>query len=149
MSAIAELVGPQIQTKHATVDSTQALADKEIVALYFSAHWCPPCRAFTPVLIRVYDAIKQQHPDFEIIFVSSDQDESSFKNYYATHPWTAIPYSARDVKDKLSRQFGISGIPSLIVLDAKTGKTIDTNGRATVMQHKEKAYDVWARNLQK
>lgn len=28
--------------------------DKKVVALYFSAHWCPPCRQFTPVLKAVF-----------------------------------------------------------------------------------------------
>ena len=25
---------------------------KSVIAFYFSAHWCPPCRQFTPVLAR-------------------------------------------------------------------------------------------------
>ncbi|KAL3222841.1 hypothetical protein MRX96_028334 [Rhipicephalus microplus] len=28
----------------------KALGDAKVVAVYFSAHWCPPCRMFTPVL---------------------------------------------------------------------------------------------------
>lgn len=31
------------------VNAAEHLKDK-VVVLYFSAHWCPPCRQFTPVL---------------------------------------------------------------------------------------------------
>ena len=32
-----------------------AMADKELILYYFSAHWCPPCRQFTPLLKDFYD----------------------------------------------------------------------------------------------
>ena len=37
------------------VKASVALADKKVVAFYFSAHWCPPCRGFTPVLKKFYE----------------------------------------------------------------------------------------------
>nr|KAJ0215262.1 hypothetical protein LSAT_V11C300112340 [Lactuca sativa] len=37
------------------------------VLLYFSAHWCPPCRAFTPKLVETYHEIKNKHNNFEVI----------------------------------------------------------------------------------
>ena len=40
--------------------------------------------------------------------------------------WLALPYDARDQKEKLSKAFGVSGIPSLILLDS------EANGRETV-----------------
>ena len=36
--------------------------------------------------------------NFEIVFISSDRDEKSFKEYYETMPWLALPFSYRDKK---------------------------------------------------
>lgn len=30
------------------------LKDVPVIAYYFSAHWCPPCKAFTPKLAEKY-----------------------------------------------------------------------------------------------
>jgi len=29
---------------------SELLGEKKNIVLYFSAHWCPPCKKFTPVL---------------------------------------------------------------------------------------------------
>ena len=39
-------------------------------------------------------------------------------------PWLALPFSERERKGALSSKFGVRGIPSLIVLEAETGKVI-------------------------
>ena len=39
--------------------SLQALSATPVLALYFSAHWCPPCRQFTPLLARAHAQAKQ------------------------------------------------------------------------------------------
>ena len=49
------LKGQQLLKKSgAVVDADQALAGKKIICFYFSAQWCPPCKAFTPVLAEFY-----------------------------------------------------------------------------------------------
>lgn len=67
------------------------------VGLYFSAHWCPPCRGFTPKLAEFY---KKHHAEkkFEIVFVSSDRTEGDFGEYYKDMPWLALPFSDRSRK---------------------------------------------------
>merc|ERR1711998_579251 len=82
------------------VSTADALAGKT-VGLYFSAHWCPPCRGFTPVLSKAYtDHLKANN--LEIVFVSSDRDEAAFKSYYGEQPWLALPFTSRALKGKLS-----------------------------------------------
>ena len=43
-----EALGDKFLKGDGTVDAT-AIAGKTL-GLYFSAHWCPPCRQFTPML---------------------------------------------------------------------------------------------------
>ncbi len=81
-----------------------------MLALYFSAHWCPPCRDFTPHLAEVYKAFKASHArsaDWEVVFVSSDSDEAAFKEYFAEMPWLALPYENREAKRKLSSLYKV------------------------------------------
>mmetsp|Transcript_11838 Transcript_11838/g.26034 ORF Transcript_11838/g.26034 Transcript_11838/m.26034 type:complete len:229 (+) Transcript_11838:137-823(+) len=133
-----DLFGPKILKKPKTtgVPTVSALKGKKLVALYFSASWCPPCKSFTPLLIDFYNANKE---DLEIIFLSSDRDEESFNGYFGKMPWlSSIPgYSSQEAngrQKKLASMFQIQGIPSLIILDAKTGNFITDNARITVMQ---------------
>jgi len=125
------MLGPTLVSKSGDVPTAEALAGKRGVALYFSAHWCPPCRGFTPKLIDAYTQHLQSE-GLEVIFVSSDQDEAAFKSYHRTHPWPALAYSNRTVKAALAKQFSVSGIPKLVVLDANAN-LVTGDGRAKVM----------------
>jgi len=108
------------------------LADKKAVGVYFSAHWCPPCRGFTPKLAEMYNSAFKAK-GMEIVFVSSDRDEASFDSYYAEQPWVALPYDQRDLKAKLSKKYKVQGIPSLVILDP-SGDVITKDGRDAVMK---------------
>ena len=44
-----------IKSDGTSVPATSALEGKDIVLYYFSAHWCPPCRQFTPMLKDFYE----------------------------------------------------------------------------------------------
>jgi thiol-disulfide isomerase/thioredoxin len=108
----------------AKVLTSDALAGKTI-AIYFSAHWCGPCRSFTPKLSAVYKQSKAANKNFEVIFCSADHDESEFESYYKEMPFLAIPYND-DKREAITGIFKVSGIPRLVVL-APSGRIIVTN----------------------
>lgn len=136
---IVKLLGDRLVGKGDT--SVASLKDK-IIGLYFSAHWCPPCRQFTPILNTVYNNLLKEGKAIEIVFVSSDQDQEGFEDYFGSMSWKAIPYADEERRQALGEQFGIRGIPALIILN-KDGAAVDKDGRATVMKHKEKAFESW------
>jgi len=121
----------KLQGKDGAVTPVSALAEKQVVGLYFSAHWCPPCRGFTPKLAEAYKTISADK-SFEIVFISSDRDEAAFASYHAEMPFLALPFAERDVKKALSKRFKVSGIPSLILLDGATGAVLSKDGRRII-----------------
>jgi len=133
MAALAGLLGNELQKGSATVPTTEALAGKVAVGIYFSAHWCGPCRGFTPHLSSIYTQ-SLQAKGLEIVFVSSDRDQSAFEEYYKEMPWLALPYAARDVKAKLSKKYKVQGIPSFVIVDGETGELITMDGREAVSE---------------
>lgn len=94
---------------------SDSLKDKYLM-LYASAHWCPPCRYFTPKLSEAYTKMKAERDDFELVFVSSDRDENAFNEYFDTMSFCALPYEHREAKATISKIFKIQGIPTLIML---------------------------------
>eukprot|EP00441_Pelagodinium_beii_P000429 CAMPEP_0197703390 /NCGR_PEP_ID=MMETSP1338-20131121/125414_1 /TAXON_ID=43686 ORGANISM="Pelagodinium beii, Strain RCC1491" /NCGR_SAMPLE_ID=MMETSP1338 /ASSEMBLY_ACC=CAM_ASM_000754 /LENGTH=299 /DNA_ID=CAMNT_0043287285 /DNA_START=83 /DNA_END=982 /DNA_ORIENTATION=+ len=131
--ALKSLLGSELLSKSGMVKTTEVLSDKKLVMIYFSAHWCPPCRGFTPKLMAKYNA-SAAAKSVEIVFVSSDRDEAAFSDYYSEMPWLAVPFEDRDRKASLSAKYGVRGIPSLIVVDAD-GNLVTTKGRSELDQY--------------
>jgi thiol-disulfide isomerase/thioredoxin len=127
-----------------TRTSASALVGKKLILLYFSAHWCGPCRQFTPRLASLYPQISEH---VEVIFVSSDRSESDFNSYFSTMPWIALPFSEQFYKQTLSQKCGVRGIPSLCVLDPITGSIVTSNGREDVGTHGAGVVDIWLSQL--
>ena len=127
MPSIVDLIGEQLisgASGETTVSSSLSWnAPGTVVGLYFSAHWCSPCRAFTPLLAEFYNRIrssKDKNGDcrwkqFEIVFVTSDTDVESFNEHLKEMPWQAIPFENNDLKVIIvidySRRQLITGLP--------------------------------------
>ncbi len=116
--------------------------DSKVVAIYFGAKFCQHCEQFKPNLLTVrfrmcvcapdhsaiftnllqaYNEIKAAGHPFEVLFASSDLDQSEFNSNSKSMPWMKLPYA--DPKDLnstaqlLFSKFALKGYPSLVVLD--------------------------------
>ncbi|XP_058905036.1 nucleoredoxin isoform X3 [Kogia breviceps] len=120
------IAGPLLRNNGQSLESSSL--EGSHVGVYFSAHWvagnweegtnvrlqdathvfqCPPCRSLTRVLVESYRKIKEAGQKFEIIFVSADRSEDSFKQYFSEMPWLAVPYTDEARRSRLNRLYGI------------------------------------------
>lgn len=84
----------------------------KVTLLDFWATWCGPCRQTLPIVGRLYEKLSSQ--GFEVIGVSTEQ-LSVLEQFYKEHP---SPYPLyRDVTGEMNRHYGISAIPTLMLLD--------------------------------
>jgi thiol-disulfide isomerase/thioredoxin len=107
-----------------------ALGGKEFILLYASAHWCGPCRQFTPKLVKWYhDSFPTASPrPVEVVFVSCDHDLEGFQQYFWAYkqPWFAVDFD--DVaREQLLAAISVTGIPRLVVIHGETGRILVEN----------------------
>lgn len=113
---------------------------KDLILFYFSAHWCPPCRQFTPMLKDFYEEVD----NVEIVFVSSDRSNEDMLSYMKeSHgDWLATEHGSSLTND-LKQKFGIQGIPTLVVVKPD-GTLVTKDGRAHVCSKQPKqAVEGW------
>jgi len=95
----------------------QTLTGAKRILVYFSASWCPPCRAFTPELVSYY---RSHHggTSFQVLFVSDDQSADDMQAYMTDDamPWWGVPFRSALAKS-LSKAYRGPGIPCLVMLD--------------------------------
>ena len=124
-----QLLGPQLLSSGGAMVPSERAAGG-MVALYFSAHWCPPCRQFTPMLADFYRAVRQRplgalKSKLEVVFVSADRDAHAFAEYFAEQPWLAVPFTAPQ-RERISATYQVQGIPCLKIFSA-AGKLLCDN----------------------
>lgn len=143
-SALVELFGKDLLTEKGKKADLAELNGKTI-ALYFSASWCPPCRAFTPLLVDLAEKLQSDGQPFVIVLVGCDQTEQKALDYMKSHKMSGylVPPGS-DANSTLCKRYHVSGIPYLAIL-APDGTTIDPSGRATVQSSPDTAWDKWSR----
>ena len=124
-----------VKSDGSSVPADSALAGKDLVLFYFSAHWCPPCRQFTPMLKDFYEVrininitmdmvmlilVLQEVEGLEIVFVSSDRSPEDMLSYMKeSHgDWLAVEHDSV-VANGLKQKYG-EQIVALIHSDFQT-----------------------------
>lgn len=125
------------------IKGASSVANKKYIALYFSAHWCGPCRAFTPELVKFRNHCVQNGLPFEVIFISHDKSKDEMSKYMseAEMKWPAVPYDS-PLRGQIQKHFKVGGIPTLILLNGK-GKVVSSDARWDVQMLGNKAYKRW------
>ena len=117
----------QISTSLAPDFTLKTLEDQEIslsglkgkvVLLDFWATWCGPCRESIPHLIQLYRTY--QDKGFVLIGLSMDKkgDADTVRHFVKSMD---IPYPIILTPDDVARNYGVTGIPTTILID-KEGK---------------------------
>lgn len=126
----------ELETKEGgAVRAVDVLRDANYVLVYFSAHWCPPCRDFTPLLKNFYE---QHHAkkNFEIVFLSFDKSEKEMRNYFKTEHgnYYCLPYKdAKTMSRVWMDTYGFTTIPTLLLFyNHHPRKLITRRGREMV-----------------
>ena len=142
--AFVELFGKSLLTDKGKKADLTELTGKTI-ALYFSASWCPPCRAFSPLLVDLAKKLQSQGKPFVIVLIGCDQTEQKALDYMKSHKMTGylVPPEA-DENKALCKRYSVSGIPKLVIIDSH-GDAIDLAGRSTVQSDPDSAWDKWSR----
>lgn len=112
------------------------------VALYFSAHWCAPCRAFTPSLIEFRNI--HAADNFEVVFVSRDESSGDRTRYIRETgmPWLMLPGIRSKDCQKLVELFKVRALPTLIVL-RPDGSIVTKDGRIDLARDPKTALALW------
>lgn len=118
----------------------------DMVGLYFSANWCPPCQEFTPELVQAYNKWKNKGEKIEIVFISNDGNEQASNEYYKKMNFLRLKYDEEIIKD-LNSRCGVDGIPHLEIRTSDLKQTITKYARDEMSNRKAAVILDWKNTL--
>jgi thiol-disulfide isomerase/thioredoxin len=102
----------------------------KVVMLNFWATWCPPCRAEMPVIEAAYR--QYQNQGFVVLAVNNAEDINTV-GAFARQFELSFPV-LMDTSARIQRQFGITGYPTSLFLDANGELYATHSGMVTEAQ---------------
>ena len=105
-----------------------------VVLVDFWATWCGPCNEELPEMKKIAKEFAGQ--PFVMISVSSDKDETAWKEFIQKHEMTWVQY--RDGDHKLADEFGVTSIPHYFTIDSDGVLTSEMMGSGSDVEGKLK-----------
>ena len=135
--AVANLIGPGLLRPGGNGEvapTTEMLRGTNVVALYFAADWCKPCRQFTPILTKYHNMVRNfRKKNFEVVWVTASKSQEGFDSYFGEMPWPAVPFDQQHSIQALQAKYKVESFPSLVFVDAATGGVLVQDARKSVM----------------
>lgn len=87
----------------------------EVVLLDFWATWCSPCRESIPHLIQLYKTYKKNG----LVVIGMNMDRGDIDNVHHFIMSMDIPYPIVITSNDVERNYGVTSLPSTILIDKK------------------------------
>ncbi|KAI8319209.1 hypothetical protein GQ54DRAFT_44639 [Martensiomyces pterosporus] len=113
------------------VPAMQAGLARKLVALYFAATWSADCDGFTPQLLGVSSANRD---DLVVIHVSADNHPADMARLMSGSGWLCVPWRDRKLRQDLMDRMAvsISDLPRLVIIDGSTHHVISGAANADI-----------------
>lgn len=96
------------------------------------------CQGFTKKLKEAYKKLKEKGENFEVVFISLDQEEQEFIDNFVNMPWLALPFKDKNC-ERLARYFELRAIPTMVVIGTD-GEMLHANVADLIEEYGEEAY---------
>lgn len=97
--------------------SLSSLRGKKVVLLDFWATWCGPCRMAMPGLQELQDKFKSK--GFEVLSVDQAEGSDVVRPFIERKKYSF--HVVLDADGQVGSQYGVRGIPTLVLVDKKGG----------------------------
>ncbi|KAJ2799552.1 hypothetical protein H4R20_004393 [Coemansia guatemalensis] len=127
------------------VSATQASLGKKMVVLYFAATWSADCDEFTPLLLSVSSAHRD---DLAVVHVSLDNHPADMARMMAGTGWLCVPWSEHGLRQDLARRMEVSvpELPKVVVIDGHTHHIISATARSDIERRPLTCVREWKRS---